>query len=151
MRRINKEIKNIKTKANYTAEGILFLGILGVLCGIAFEWTPPQALISGLIGSTLGGILGYYVGKINFFYTEKYQTQQLPTEQTNQNLNLENKEKNHVQAHPKNQASSEDISKSLTQWFESNKERSSSSETRLNTKLKGQPPKSKNTPLGGIK
>jgi xanthosine utilization system XapX-like protein len=132
----------LQTK-NYILGAGLFLGILGALYGILSGYSPASALFVGMFGATIGGALGHYFGQIKGFFEKlwfAYQLQDSPLKAIGNKLRglytaklksaphaslssrLDTEKEKTFINHHEQATQPLEISKTLTQWFESKKQ-----------------------------
>lgn len=135
----------LQTK-NYVYAGIISFGIAGSLYGAVSGYSPVSCLMTGLLGSGVGGTLGYFSGTIKAYVGRlmfAYQLQDNPfkalknkfssglqeklkpnntSSLTQETPESNNKKSSSYQSHHEVEEKSLEISKTLTQWFEAKKQ-----------------------------
>lgn len=137
----SNELKTSLQTRNYIYKGIMLFGAAGTLYGFFNGYSLGGCVAVGLFGSTVGGTVGYYAGTIKGFFNRlafAYQLQDSPFTAIKGKLGevFQRKMKPLHTSELKQQASdnktpnvpiekppeSLEISKTLTQWFETKKQ-----------------------------
>ncbi len=135
------ELKTALNTRNYIYGGIILFGIGGSLYGVWNGYSPASCLMTGMFGSALGGVTGYYAGTIKAFFGKlafAYQLQDSPFKALKDKFSAGLKDKLKPsnmasltsqagnknapnQSHHEQEMQPLEISKTLTQWFEAKK------------------------------
>lgn len=137
----SSELKTSLQTRNYIYKGIMLFGAAGTLYGLWNGYGLGGCVAVGLVGSTVGGTLGYYAGAIKGFYHRlvfAYQLQDSPLTAMKDKLSdvFHNKLKQTNTTELKQKITDKqkpnapiekpqeplEISKTLTQWFETKKQ-----------------------------
>lgn len=151
----SNELKTSLQTRHYIYKGIMFFGAAGMLYGLYNGYSLGGCVAVGLFGSTIGGALGYYAGTIKGFVNRlafAYQLQDSPFTAIKDKLGdvlhrkmkplntptLEQKTPDKTTPNIPIEKPSEnlEISKTLTQWFETKKQEKQQKEVTPHTPSK---------------
>lgn len=139
----SNELKTSLQTRHYIYKGIMLFGATGILYGLYNGYSLGGSVAVGLFGSTVGGTVGYYAGTIKGFFNRlsfAYQLQDSPLtaikgklgdvfQRKMKPLNTHTQElkqkvvDTHTPNNPIEKPSEPlEISKTLTQWFETQKQ-----------------------------
>lgn len=137
----SNELKTSLQTRHYIYKGIMLFGVAGTAYGLFNGYSLGGCVTTGLFGSTIGGSLGYYAGEIKGFFgrlafayqlqdspltaikdklADAFQRKAKPSNNIESRQNMTDKKMPNVTIEKPSEPL--EISKTLTQWFETKKQ-----------------------------